>query len=618
MNIIRVAPISKGIKKEELSYFSSAEFNPGEIIMVPLRNKEIPGIVLGSSDVLEHRSELRKADFNLKKINQKKGKVIFSSSFIEAVESMALDIGSTTGAILDSITPKTILNSIDEIKAPPESKKTNKPGSETLILQASEDERFDQYKNLTRESFARHESIFICVSTINQVDRVSNMISKGIEKYVFNLSSKVSKKELIKRWNEACESKHPVVIVGTGQFLSIPRNDMHTIVLEGESSRSYKNFSRPFLDIRTFAEHFIKKIHGRLVLADTVLRIETIWRYRNKELLDLYPPKFRYSPKNESSVVDMKTYKNLTKNKAVILSDELYKLIEKGGKTFIYVARKGLYPVTICADCGNTVMCEKCDSPVVVHNHKKTPIFVCHSCGKSRTTEERCKKCDSWKLQTMGVGIDLVHQNLRKKYPELEIFQIDKNTTKTHNQAKKVKEAFYKSKNGVLLGTEMSLVYLEEVDQSAIVSIDSLFALPDFAVGERIFSILINIMLKTTNQFLVQVRNSDVELINWATKGDVSSFYKREVKERELFDYPPFKRLVKVSIAGTKHSVDKRMTELANTFKEYNPEIFPAFTSVIKGKEIMHMLIRADKDAFLKLANLPPGPAINVDPLSIL
>ncbi len=80
----------------------------------------------------------------------------------------------------------------------------------------------------------------------------------------------------------------------------------------------------------------------------------------------------------------------------------------------------------------------------------------------------------------------------------------------------------------------------KSADYVAIASIDSLFALPDFRIRERIMHLLINIKSKATENLLIQGRNLDSSVIEQGLSGDLSSFYKEEIKLREKFSYPRF------------------------------------------------------------------------------
>ena len=71
---------------------------------------------------------------------------------------------------------------------------------------------------------------------------------------------------------------HPILILGTAPYLALPRGDIGTIILEHESSSSYKTFTKPNIDLRVFVEIYASRINAKLIFSDTLLRFETIAR----------------------------------------------------------------------------------------------------------------------------------------------------------------------------------------------------------------------------------------------------------------------------------------------------------------------------------------------------
>ena len=80
-------------------------------------------------------------------------------------------------------------------------------------------------------------------------------------------------------WNLALKNDKPVLIIATGSFLSIPRHDIRTIIVERENSHAYRTLGRPYLDIRKFAELLAKEIGSEIIFGDLMLRSETLKRF---------------------------------------------------------------------------------------------------------------------------------------------------------------------------------------------------------------------------------------------------------------------------------------------------------------------------------------------------
>ncbi len=633
MYIVQVIPIAKGIGKETLSYFSAKEVVPGSLVSVPIRSKIVPAIVVESQKASELKSELKSSDFAVKKVDSLRAKQFLRPEYVESVLHTADYFAGTAGASFYTLLPKIILENITSLKTKISVDIHAHKPQEKYIVQGDDADRFANYRSLIREQFAKKSSVFFCVPTIEDAKISAKALEKGIEKYTIVLHGGIAKKSFVEIWKQLQDLSHPILIVATGAFLSIPRTDIATIILEKENSKSYKIQTRPFLDIRTFAEYFAERIHARLVMGDISLRTETIWRHKNGELVELTPLTLRSLSTAKQELIDMRKHKKPDGTQASfkILSPEVERLIEQSRENsehlFILSTRRGLAPSTVCGDCQNIVTCTKCSASITLHKGKDEAqnFFLCHRCGERRSAEEMCKVCGSWKLGTVGIGIDLIDQKIKDRFPEVKVFRIDSDTTKTEKKVIDTIAQFYSSPGSILLGTEMALSYLhEKIENSAIISIDSLFSIPDFRISEKIFYLLLKIRYMTRNIFLMQTRNAEEKVLEYALRGNIIDFYRTEIEARKQFDYPPFNTLIKITLEGSRDAIVAQMDSIQNTLTPHVADIFPAFTHTVKGNYVLHGLIKLprgkwiDPDLLAKLKSLPPSVSIKVDPDSLL
>jgi primosomal protein N' (replication factor Y) len=643
---VDVLPITKNPIKDTLSYFSSVHAEEGSLISVPIRSKEVPALVINCKSAHEDKAELKELSYSLKKLNETKSKSILRKEFVEAIVKTAYHYATFAGATLSAIIPQSILESSSKVESVQKSETSEKDdekqiGTDTYkepyLLQAQDADRFADYKSLIRESFARKKSIFFCVPTTEDTKKAGEKLEKGIEEYTFILDGSLEKKELISTWNKALTTNHPILIIGTGMFLSLPRMDIGTVIIEKESSRAYKTINRPFIDIRIFAEKFAKLIGARLILGDIILRTETTKRFYDHELIEYTPLKWRSLTTAKTALVDMRQYKKdgvaptTKENGFRIFSDEANDIFrdlkETNSQCFVYCSRRGLSPQVVCNDCATTVTCNRCSSPVVLHegNEPKNNFFLCHTCGEKRSASEKCKYCTSWNLIKLGIGIETVENELHKNFPDIDIFRIDHDSVKTHKKAKETSDNFYKTPGSILLGTEMAILYLDEqVESSVVASLDSLFAIPDFRGNEKIMNILLKMRQLSRDNFIVQTRSVDEPVFDYAIKGNIADFYRSEIAEREQFAYPPFVTLIKITYQGRREEVLEEMKNLKAFLAPYTVQIFPAFIETVKGKYVMHALIKAEKKTWpdetlvKKLQSLPPHFVVKIDPDNLL
>ncbi len=639
MNIIEVIPISRAIGTNTLSYFTSKDVPIGAIVDVPLRNKIIHGIVSSVRNAEDMKGEIKSAGYALKKLDKIKSSEFFSKPFMEMLKEASEYYATSIGAIIDVLVPDYILKNTNKLigsEATSEPAKEAKVIKEKYIVQGDDEERYGTWKSLIRQEFAKKKSLIFLMPTIEDAERSFELLEKGIEGYAFLLHGSLTPKNIVEVWNKIMKEAHPVVIIATGGFLSIPRTDIETIVVERESSKTYKIPRRPFLDIRHIAEILAEKKNIKVFFADNFLRVETLWRESQNEIVEASPFKFRSLSTASDTLVDMKANKT-TNSSFKILSDEVENLILKtkndSEQMIVLATRRGMAPTTVCGDCQNIVVCNNCSSPVVLHktvgkdgqNNEDKNFFMCHRCGERRSTEEYCKICGSWKLGVVGIGIDLVVEKIKDKFPDITIFQIDSDTVKVEKSIKLIIQKFRAKPGSILIGTEMMLQYIhEKVENSAVISLDSLFALPDFRIQEKILYMLIRIRSLTTRRLIVQTRKPDEKVFEYGLKGNSSDFYREEIEQRKKFNYPPFSTLIKITLEGKKEEIVKQMEEVQNTLEPFEVEVFPAFTHTVKGNYVLHGLMRLSRDKWPdsglieKIRSLSPSVIVKVDPETLL
>jgi primosomal protein N' (replication factor Y) len=640
MYIAQVAPISKGVGKEQLTYFTSKKIPVGSIVVVPLRNKKVDALVLKIEDARNFKTSLKSSSFTTKKIDSIKSKNALLPEFIYAVRETAEYFAGTTGSILNTLA-KTALS---EIPKPAHDKKDSQKQKvsqdikqDISLVQAENTDRMSTYKGIIREEFAKGSSVFFCLPEISEIEETANILQKGIEKYTFVFHSKISKKEISKNWENILKEQHPVLIIATGHYLSIPRNDFGIIIVDRENNDTYKMMTRPFVDIRIFVKFLAKNYKSRLIFGDILLRTETIYQKEKGFYSEYSPLKFRYLSTAENKIVNMKPdEETLGKKKDVYVSDELKNIIENTKKnnenTFILVSRKGLHTLIICNDCGETMVCNKCNTPITLHSSssfkkdtKINNLFICNNCKVRKSAQDKCASCGSWRLAMLGAGIDKVEELIKERFIDIETFRTDSKSTKTQKKIIDTINKFYETPGSILLGTEMAIPYLNKnITNVIIFSIDSLFAIPDFKIEEHMFRTLLQLRTKASNNFLIQTRDIDKKIFEFAAKGNLIDFYREEVSIRNELKYPPFSILIKISLSGTKTTATKEIEKLSKILEEYKPNIFPSAVSKPKEKYKLNILLKIPSDNWIDkklveiLQSLPMSFTVDVETGSII
>ncbi|MES2314939.1 MAG: hypothetical protein V4524_03345 [Patescibacteria group bacterium] len=661
MNLITVIPLTRQKVAPTLSYFTSSVVPVGAIVTVPLRSKTISAIVSDSRPVADVKADVKSAPFEIRKLGAVKAIAFFPPSFIEACRSLALHYATTTGSIIDAIIPDILMENAHKITPPNSALPTsisNAIPNEVYVVQGDDADRFSTWRSLIRQEFARKKSVVFHTPTIEDAKNMFKLLEKGIEGYIFILHNKLAKKEIIETWELIAKTDHAVAIITAGIFPLLPRNDISSVVIERENGRGWISPKMPYMDLRKAFEIINKLAPGRnIYLADSLLRNETLHRLDRNEISQGSPFKWRSISTAIDTLINMVPErsqeirdKSLEVRKDTetidadskllapssnlsfrILSPELERLIttnrDENSHLFIYAVRRGLATMTVCSDCETIVTCASCSSPVVLHASKETGrnFFMCHVCGIRRSADEVCRVCGGWRLTALGIGLDRVEQEIKAKYPNIDVYKIDADITKTDKQIAATLDKFRSKPGSILLGTEIASLHLHEtVDHCAIVSLDSLFALPDFRIPEKIMYTLIRLRTLASRSILVQTRRIEEKVFEYGLKGNLSDFHRETISERRRFGYPPFMTLIKISIEGKKDSIAEQMADIQKIIEPYEIDIFPAFTGAARGNSIIHGLLKLPPEMWPnielaeKLRNLPQNVSVKVDPESLL
>lgn len=176
-----------------------------------------------------------------------------------------------------------------------------------------------------------------------------------------------------------------------------------------------------------------------------------------------------------------------------------------------------------------------------------------------------------------------------------------------------------------MIGTEMALSYLnEDIENIAVVSIDSYFSIPDFQINEKIFHILLTLREKSQKNLIFQTRQENPKIFDYALRGNLMDFYRDEIEERKEIGFPPFTTYIKISLEGEKTHIKKEMEKTVEYLKPFEMLVFDAFNPGSKSKYTVHGLISlphgkwVDKNLLDKLRGLPPSFMIRIDPITLL
>lgn len=617
MHVLTVAPLTKGIPYEELSYFSKDEVNAGDLVEITVRKRICRALVLEISKVEDERQSLRHASFNIKKISKILSKNFLSQKLWKELEYSSSLLLKPIGSIINDLLSEKSFDALSPIVETVDAK-----GFEMLLLEQDYETRITRYKTTIREFFSKKKSLVIFFPTVNDLLHAKELLSRGIDDYVVTLHGSLTEKQyndsVIKVQNE----KHAVLILATPTLIPWQREDLGYVVIEREHSHYYYTYGDSSYDMRPVLQNLARGANVPCLLGSHMLSLYAHRLYKEKSAYEIMPLQYR----NDTGITVI-PMEDDNRSASPYFSRQAINLIHaiktrNKGHLFIYAHRKGMYPTTVCGDCGVIFSCDKCRRPYVLHKIAGVRTYICHGCEHVvHLTEETtlaCRYCGGWRMTLLGISTGGVEEELQKL--GVPTFVIDSERVTTKSKAKKIYKEWQDAEFGILLGTEMAQNMLAECDGIVILSLDSLFSLPEYRTDEKILSLVTEMSEKIKkhngipeNKLLLQTRLKQMPVFRQLSLPSFRDVYDTGLKEREQFLLPPYFIVIKASFSNIDDIYKTRLTEelSQHTIEWYEQG---------KGVSLLFIHIKADvwqKNAELRirLKVILEGSNISVNPL---
>ncbi len=401
------------------------------------------------------------------------------------------------------------------------------------------------------------------------------------------------------------------IFVGARSSIFLPFQDLGLVIVDEEHDPSYKQSEpNPRYQGRDAALVLAKGYKANVILGSATPSIESFQNANEKKYgMVVLHERFGEASLPKIEVVDLreKYKKGLMKE---MFSDTLLAAIrtsfEKGEQVLLFQNRRGYSPTLQCTLCNWHSDCPNCD--VTLTTHKYFDQVQCHYCGFHAPKPKQCPQCGNTHLVELGFGTEKIAEALRNLFPEKHIQRLDYDTARTKRQYEDILSDFERGNTDVLVGTQMITKGLdfENIGLVGILLADKIMYYPDFRANERAFQLFTQVAgragrRKKRGKVLIQTFNPSHPVIEETLGLKYDRFYARETKEREHFLYPPFFRLIRVTL---KHKDVKKLEAVALEFVKRlkgqlgNRVMGPATPGIarIRGKYIQQIMIKSEKD----------------------
>ena len=660
-----------------LSYFSKEPLPAGALARVPLGSRKINALVVDSHDLEKQRIQIKQSRFQTKNISAVISKEsVLNTSQLQLLKyladyyiaSPALFVSAILpGYLTNKKTPVTLSchprgNGLPAISLTP---RFNDIPPDNLIpyffklpvtgnwqagnpenildprfrgddnhlpVLIKNDDRLNEYEEIISLHLSDGKQILFLVPELARVEYYENYFS-GYNPLI--LTSELTPKRFFESWDKIRLGQAQFVI-GTKIAIFANFQSLGAIIIDEEQSREYKSRDMlPYYNAKTVALKTAGLSGAKIFLGSAAPSLETYYKVKEK-VYELSDSSSVVSRQSSVIVVDMRN-ELLDKNYSSLsyqLKNEIERVLsDQTKKAVLFVPRRGSQSFYFCADCKHIEKCPHCDAHLVYHALQKN-ILLCHHCGYRQEPSLLCSKCGGHNIKTFGAGTQKVAEEL-KKFFGVEALVLDSDTAQTFKAQQKIIERFRVGDAQILIGTQTLLGEpdMPEADLVGIISLDNLLYIPDYKISEQIFQTIRGLAAyaKRGAPFFWQTYTPENETIQNIALQDYEKFYEREITARKALRYPPFSRIIKVTIRDetlpktearsakiTRH-LDSALKKTGVEYEILGP--VPAYAPKIKNQYIFTVILKIfsakQKDLNTAFAPIQNEITIDVDPAEV-
>lgn len=347
------------------------------------------------------------------------------------------------------------------------------------------------------------------------------------------------------------------VILGARSAIFLPFNNLGLIIVDEEHEPSYKQQDpAPRYHARSAAIMMAYWYGAKVLLGTATPSIESYYNaLSGKYGLVEMKERFQGLQLPQISMIDLQRQyhrKEMYGHFADPLVDRIREELAKGKQVILFQNRRGYAPVLQCTKCGEVPKCPNCD--VTMTYHKATNSLVCHYCGHSTRIPSKCPKCGG-EMRTQGFGTERLEEEIQGLFPEARVARMDLDSTRKKDAYQTIIDRFANHEVDILIGTQMVTkgLHFNDVSLVAVLQADSLLNTPDFRSYEQAFQMLEQVSGRagrtgSQGEVMIQTFNPKNPVFEYLKTHDYEGLYQQQIAERELFKYPPYQRLIMLTL----------------------------------------------------------------------
>lgn len=429
----------------------------------------------------------------------------------------------------------------------------------TLLHGVTSSGKTEIYIKLIEKLLATGKQVLYLLPEIALTTQLVSRLTAYFGNQVAVFHSKYSNNERVEAWRQALENSEKArIVIGARSALFLPFSSLGLIIVDEEHEQTFKQQDpSPRYHARDAAVVLANAFGAKVLLGSATPSIETYFNaVSGKYALVELTARYGNVMMPEIQIVDLKDKyfrKRMSGHFSDILIESITESLSLGEQVILFQNRRGYSPVVECLTCGNVPQCQQCDVSLTYHKSKNQ--LRCHYCGYSMANPTNCHKCSSPHLTTKGFGTEQIQQELGQLFPLVKTARMDQDTTRGKFGFERIIDSFKNREVDILVGTQMLAKGLDfdNVSLVGIMNADNMLYHPDFRAFERSYQMMTQVSGRSgrsqkRGKVIIQTYNPNHNTIQQVTHNDYLAMYAEQLYERQIYKYPPYFRLVKLTL----------------------------------------------------------------------
>ena len=426
------------------------------------------------------------------------------------------------------------------------------------------------YIHLIKDVIESGRQVLFMVPEIALTTQLTERLQRVFGDSLAIYHSKFSDNERVEIWNRLLNDDKIKIILGVRSSVFLPFRHLGLIIVDEEHETTYKQQDPAPRYNGKNAAIVLASYHGaKTLLGSATPSVETYYNALNNKygLVELMTRHASIEMPQITAVdiKELKKKKMMFSHFSPLLAQKINKSISSGQQAILFQNRRGFAPMIECSLCAWVPKCVNCDVSLTYHKGRRE--LTCHYCGYSIGIPNICPACGNNTLNTKGFGTEKIEEEIQKVFPESKVSRMDFDTTRTKKAYENIISAFQNKKSNILVGTQMISKGLDfdNVNVVGILSADSMMNYPDFRSHEKAFQMMAQVAGRagrknSRGEVILQTSEPNHPLIRQVIHNDYVGMYMAQLREREMFRYPPFYRLIYIYM---KHRDNSMLEELS-------------------------------------------------------